>query len=121
MSAPTFPYDKTLAQLSGSALQAIRVYILNAIVNGETVLTTAQDLITAAKCYSCIPDGLLGAIEVYLLTQIANGGGAGGSSGITCSELDPVDAPTGSCGMHVNTLNQSLWFWDGSTWVALIA
>lgn len=122
MSAPTFPYDKTLAQLSGSALQAIRVYILNAIANGETVPTAAQDLITAAKCYiACIPEGALGAIEVYLLTQIANGGGGAGGSGITCSELDPVAAPTGSCGMHINIVDETLWFWNGTTWVALIA
>lgn len=115
MAAPTVTYDKSLAQLSGSVLQAIRVYILQAIVNGETVVTSAQDLLTAAKCYiACIPEGVLAAIEVYLLTQIANGG-AGSGGGVLNGIIDPVAAPSGDAALYYNTNTGTLWAWNPTT------
>lgn len=82
----------------------------------------ASDLSSLAKCLGGLSDLDLMRIEVYLLCQIVNngGGGGGGSSGVTCGLVDPVAAPTGSCGLYLNQSTGSLWGWDGSAWFALI-
>lgn len=128
MPAPSITYDKSLSQLSGETLAAIRVYILQAYLNGETVPTTAQALVDAAKCYiACIPTGLLGALEVYLLTQLANGGGGGGggSGAVTYGVSDPVAAPSdpNSGAIYYIPLQGKLWAWDVDTqaWIPQLA
>lgn len=127
MAVPSITYDKSLSQLSGEVLSAIRVYILQATLNGETVPTSAQDLVTAAKCYiACIPNGLLDALEVYLLTQIANGGGGGGGSGaVTYGVVDPVAAPSDPTlgALYYIPLQGKLWAWDvaGQAWIPQLA
>lgn len=120
MSAPAVTFDKSLAQLSPGTLDAIKVYILQAIVNGETVPTNAQELLEAAKCYvACLPAGVLGAIQIYLLTQIANGGGGGGGASIVCLDGSdaPVDAPESTCAIAYNEAGQ-VWTWNanGPAW-----
>lgn len=105
-------------------LGAIKIRLLCAILNGETMACDATTLIEAAKCLECqIPPGMLGAIEVYLLCQIANSGtgGGGGSSGVTCGVVDPVAAPTGACGVYYRTDNKGVWVWTGAAWFPIIA
>lgn len=79
-------------------------------------MTDPQTIATASACYSCIPDKL--AAILYLL----DGGGGGGSGGSSnCGIVDPVDPPTGDCGLYFNTVDQSFWAWNGAAWVELIA
>jgi len=110
-------------------LGVIKIRLLCAILNGETMACDATTLIEAAKCLECqIPPGMLGAIEVYLLCQIANSGaGGGGGASVTCGAIDPVAAPVGSCSVYYETAAgvtpSSIWIWDSglAAWVKVLA
>jgi hypothetical protein len=80
-------------------------------------MTDPQAIATASACYSCIPDKL--AAILYLLDGGGGGGGGGGES--LCGAVDPVAAPSGTCGLYFNTVAQSFWAWDGANWIQLIA
>lgn len=79
---------------------------------------TIQELIDAAKCYECIPSGTQLAIQTYLLNTIS---GSVFSGGVTCGEGDPAGDPGSDCGLYVNTLDDSLWRWNGTDWAELIS
>lgn len=101
----------------------IKLALLCGIANGTTMDCTAQNLINQAACLQrCIPRGMCDAIEIYLLCQIASSGtgGGGSSSGLTCGLVAPTTAPTGTCGLYINTATGSLYYWDGAAWQVLI-
>jgi len=101
--------------------QAVRVRLLCAIVNKETMSCDPKTLMAQAACFNCGLDAAqLGAIEISLLCQIASGGGGGG--GVTSGAANPSGAPTGGNGVYYNTSNSSFWVWDSSLsqWVPLI-
>jgi len=62
----------------------------------------------------CIPDKQ--SAILYLLDRIASGGSSGGSA-VTCGAADPVAAPSGYCGIYVNTTTSAIFYWDGAAWV----
>jgi hypothetical protein len=108
-----------LGCLSSKQLKAIQVTLLCAILNGGPVMTCdPPTLLSNAKCLMCLEPWQLDAIAIYLLCQIlANGGtGGGGGSGVTCGIVDPVAAPTGSCGIYYRTDTGKMWVWDGAVW-----
>lgn len=104
-------------------MAAIRIRLLCAIINGETMTCDPTALIDASRCIeSCIPAGLMPAVEIYLLCQIANngtGGGSGGGIEVTCGVIDPVTPPTGACGIYYRTDTLSLWIYSGG-WQAIV-
>lgn len=110
--------------LSGKMLSAIRIRLLCAIIDGQTMACDAQTLVDAAKCIeNCVPAGMMASVEIYLLCQIANNGISGGSSssGVTCGISNPVAAPSGSCGLFYRTDNGAVWVWTGAAWLQIIA
>jgi hypothetical protein len=59
-------------------MYAIRIRLLCAIINGETMQCDSQSLITASKdIICCVPTGLMPAVELFLLCQLASGGAIG--------------------------------------------
>lgn len=73
-----------------------------------------NDLISLARCFSCLTPTQLLAVQTYLLCQIVSGGGIGG--GGTVSDADPTG--TGSDGdIWFNKTNGTLWFSDGTAWI----
>ncbi len=111
--------------LNGDLVMAIRIRLLCAILNGETMICDATTLAEAAKCFlPCVSLGLAPSIEIYLLCQIANGGGGGGTGGVICAAAaDPSGAPTNACTLAYRVDNGKLWYWDagGTAWVPLIS
>lgn len=114
--------------LSPGQLQMVRIRLLCAIKDGETVSCDPQTLLEAAKCLGCLTEGQLEMVEVYLLCQIVSAGGTGGGGGgATCGTTDPVAAPTGSCGIYYQlasgTTPSSLWIWDSglAAWVKVLS
>lgn len=79
-------------------------------------------LLASANCFQCYNDKESKAVMLYLLCQINEGGGAGGGGGVTCGDVDPVDAPTADCTLYYNRTDSSLWYWDANdtTWYPLI-
>ena len=87
--------------------------------NGDTVPTDINELMEQISCLKCaIQPGDVGLLILGAVSNITGGGGGGG--GVTCGAVDPVAAPSGSCALYVNTVAQSLWYWDGVSWTALI-
>lgn len=108
--------------LSGKMLAAIRIRLLCAIVDKETMACDAQTLIDNAKCIeSCVPNGMMAAIEIYLLCQIATNTASGASGSTLCGVADPITAPTTTCAIYYRTDNGAVWYWSGSAWIQLIA
>lgn len=71
-----------------------------------------------AKCFTCLSHGQLLSIIAKLLCDISVSGGVGGGGAI-CGDVDPVDAPTGTCAIYINRINSTLWYWDNTltTWI----
>jgi hypothetical protein len=108
--------------LSPTQAQVIRIRLLCAIATSTPMAACDPNtLLEAANCLMCLSPGQLQAIEISLLCQIAGGSGGGGGTGITCGIVDPVAAPTGSCGLYYRTDNGGVWYWSGAAWVQLIA
>ena len=109
--------------LSEGEWQLLKLGLLKQILLAQNPVadTSTTALLEAAKCYACLSPGIWQLLELALLQQIvdAGGGGAGGGA-VTCGVVDPVAAPSGSCALYVNTVAQSLWYWDGVSWTALI-
>ena len=92
----------------------------------------AQTLVNQAACVEqCVPVGMMPAVEIALLCQIASsssgiGGGGSGGSGVTCGDVAPVAAPTGSCGLYyqrnTGASPGAFYYWDAGSaaWVQLI-
>lgn len=89
----------------------IKVFAENAGMSADPATLMAE-----SRCIAnCIPAGMQLSVLVYLANQILENGG-GGSGGFTCSAADPVAAPSGSCGYHINTATGSSFYWDGAAW-----
>jgi hypothetical protein len=89
--------------------------------NGDTVSTDPNVIMDEARCLECaIPAGYL---PYAILAAISNitGGGGGGTGGVTCGVADPVAAPANACTLFYRTDTGTLWMWNGSAWVNLIA
>jgi hypothetical protein len=82
-----------------------------------------ESLVRDARCL-CIPPGDQLSVLIFLnckLLQLAEQGGTGGGSGVSCGNVDPVGlpAPTGGCGIYINYVTWTWWQWDPPTaaWV----
>lgn len=78
--------------------------------------TDPQTLLDQASCYSCFATSqyTLELMELALLAQIVAAGGGGGGA-VSCGAADPVAAPSGTCGVYVNTTSgQIFWFYSGA-------
>ncbi len=100
----------------------VKLALLCAAVNSQTMDCSAQNLINQALCLQkCIPPGMVDAIEIALLCTLVNniaagGGGGGGTGGVLCSAAaDPVAAPTNACTIFYRLDNGSMWFWNAGT------
>ena len=84
-------------------------------------MPTAQELMDDIACLKCAVQS--GDVPLLIIGAIANlTGGSGGLGGVTCGSGDPVAAPSGACGLYVDTdAPPSLWAWNGATWQQLIA
>lgn len=83
-------------------------------ISGVTNPTT---IMAGATCYDrCIPQGAKLAAIIFLLDSIATAG-SGGT--ITCGTGAPVAAPSGSCGIYVDTTAgaEAIYVWSGTAWV----
>jgi hypothetical protein len=96
--------------------QAIRIVLLCAIKNGDTVICDPQTLQNEANCIlSCVPMGSMAAVEIKLLCDIANN--SGGNSCVSCGAGAPVAAPEGcDCGFYIDTTNGDLWKYYSGVW-----
>jgi len=92
--------------------ESVMIYLLAQIASNTM---TPSELAAAAVCYDCIPAGYRLSVIIYLLAQVAAGGGAGGG-GVVCADTDPVDPPTGSCGIAYNRVSGAVFLWDGAAW-----
>lgn len=71
------------------------IYLLNQLAN----MATPQELVTAARCYDCIPVGLRGAVMMYLQDAILAGGSGGcGIFPLTFADVPDAQAPPAGCG-----------------------
>jgi hypothetical protein len=91
-------------------LQAL-VYLFAQIAG----VTDPQTIINGAKCFSCIPPGMLLQALVYLASQIAGGTSSGDVLCVTGA--DPTTAPSGSCGIAYRIDTGAIFLWDGANWV----
>lgn len=110
-----------LNTLPPGMLSPVQTYLL-AVMAGTS--TDPAVLLPLASCFTCLNPNQLAAINTYLLCQIANGGGGGGASGITCSpSSDPSGAPAGGCGIWVRLDLGQMWVYNSGTanWDAYIA
>lgn len=96
------PYDSIPNQ--GAAI----IYLL-AEISG---MSDVQTIINNSACYQCIPAGLQGAIQIYLLDQIAAGGGGGiGDIVALTGSNAPAAAPSSGRGIAYNEV-PNLWIWN---------
>ncbi len=95
-------------------LKAMRIRLLCAVLNGETMTCTPDALAELSVCFLQFP-GMLDAIETYLICQVANNGGGGGSGCVTCTSTPPVDPPNvADCECSVKI---GIGPWVGFYWV----
>lgn len=97
----------------------VKLALLCAAVNSQTMDCSAQNLINQALCLAkCIPPGMVDAIEISLLCTLVNniaagGGGGGGTGGVICAAAaDPAGAPTNACTLAYRSDNGSLFSWN---------
>jgi len=106
--------------------KAIQVRLLCAILNGEIMACDKDTLMANANCLMCLEPWQLDAIMVYLLCQIMASGAVGGGTVVTCGDVAPVAAPTGTCGLYyqrnTGVSPGSLYYWDAgsASWVPLV-
>ncbi len=110
---------------NGVLLDAMEIVLLCAIRDGDTSMACdPQTLVSQSNCIiQCVPLGMMQAVRIYLLCQIAaaGGGGGGSSGGVTCGVAAPVAAPTGTCGVYVQQIvPPAFWVWDGAAWQAIV-
>src|SRR5882724_11187171 len=74
-------------------LKAMRIRLLCAFLNSETMTCTPEALSELVGCFLSLDEGTLDAIETFLVCQVANNGGGGGSGCVTCSSSPPTTPP----------------------------
>lgn len=90
----------------------MRIRLLCALINGETVECDVDTLVEDAKCYACLSAQQRAAIETYLVCQVAGGGAVGGLVGV----VDPEGAVTASPGVsYANTALHTFWYKETGT------
>lgn len=111
--------SKCFLQLPWLTRKAIRIYLLCAALNGETVDCDPAALASAAKCFlSKLSAAQMDSIETYLLCSFAGGGGAlqevfSGNYGGGV----PTDTPLGSAAVAYDLdAPNDVWYWDGAAW-----
>ena len=73
-----------------------------------------QDLMAAARCFRCIPAGMMDEVIMFLLCQIANVS-LNSQTCLVCIAADgaPTERPTCDCAIAYNDIGQ-FWFWSAS-------
>ena len=108
------------AKFSRTELQAIRIYLWCAYLNGETVSCDPQTLATASACLlEKLSRGDMDAIETNLACAIAAGGGGGGSAGVTAADYgggEPSFTPATDGAVAIDTSNGRIWWWYSGIW-----
>jgi hypothetical protein len=102
--------SKCLNCLTHKQLLAVSVYI-NCTANGMDC--TPETLLEGAKCLLCMTEKQLIASLVYVLCQ--SGGGSSGG-GVSCGASDPVDTPTTTCAVYINTTTGRIWWYYTGQW-----
>lgn len=84
---------------------------------------TPQELVTAARCYDCIPVGLRSAVIIYLQDAILAGGGGGGSPEVfaLAGANVPAAVPAGGAGVAYNEAGDVWVYSVGATWDKIIS
>lgn len=85
-------------------------------------LCDTDELLTNARCFSCLPLPVLIQVQTYLLCQLLANGGTGGSSGASSGPANPSADPGVSAMFYLNTTDNSFWAWNdvSGTWVPLV-
>jgi hypothetical protein len=99
-------------------IQLVNLALLCRILQTQDPMATCDvnTLMESAKCFDCLSEFQLAMLQAQLLCEIQAGGGTGGGSGVTCGVVNPVAAPTGTCGIYYRTDTGSIWLWDGAAW-----
>jgi hypothetical protein len=81
------------------------------------MICTPETLLSAAKCFACLSEKQLAAINSYLLCQILDSGGGGGS--FNGSGPPTTQVPTGTSGTYYDYTNNVNYQWNPvtMTWV----
>lgn len=80
-------------------------------------------LIESGKCFMCLDDRAMKAVQLQLLCEILDAsGGSGTGTGVDCGIVDPTIDPGVSCQIFYNTANSTLWSWNdvAGAWESLI-
>jgi len=72
-------------------------------------------LFANSSCFTCLTLGQWQILELQLLCEILNAGGAGGA-GILCGTGAPTSTPTVSCTLYIDTNTGTLYEWYNSAW-----
>jgi hypothetical protein len=84
------------------------------------MICTPETLLNAAKCFACLSEKQLAAINSFLLCQILNAGGTGGGgSSFSGSGAPTTQVPTGTSGTYYDYTNNVNYQWNpiSNTWV----
>jgi hypothetical protein len=81
------------------------------------MICTPETLLNAAKCFACLSEKQLAAINSYLLCQILNAGGGGSS--FSGSGAPTTQVPAGTSGTYYDYTNNVNYQWNpvSNTWV----
>lgn len=84
--------------------------------------TSIETLKAQAQAYCCVSAGLIPAVRLALLAQIANyvSGGISGLTGVTSGLYGAGFPPPGhNAGevLGVNLNDSTIWYWDGVQWL----
>lgn len=105
-------------------LKAIRIRLLCAILNSETMDCDIDTLAAEAKCFVAgLSEGQLDAIETWLFCQLGSGGGIGvdyNLDGVVDPTADPDD--TTKTWTYTNTVSGTFWVWksNGVAWQQIV-
>lgn len=85
-------------------------------------MASPQELVTAARCYDCIPAGYRDAVVIYLQDAILAGGGGGSPEVFALVGSDvPVAVPAGAAGVAYNEAGDVWVYSVGATWDKIIS
>lgn len=89
--------------------------VANAIARGDTVPSDPATILNDAKCYMCyVSPGAVPYAILKALIDIGTGGGGGGST--LCGAGAPVDPPSGTCALYIDTNDGTLYEFYGGAW-----
>lgn len=85
--------SKCFTSISPQQQGAIQIYLLCAILNGETVNTNPNILAQQSACFTSLSPAVQQAFIIYLLCQVANGGGGGNGAQLVPYTVAPPPNP----------------------------